>query len=93
MADMGEKIWYVVPLDAGWIVRERTAPSGEICATREQAVARAKVLATNARPSRYVIRRADGSIEADHFVPRHESGVIAAVNAADLEESAEEKVG
>lgn len=84
-------VWFVVPLDAGWIVRERTAAKGEIFASREAAVARALQLATTAAPARYMVRRADGTIESEHVVRRSKSGVIAAVSAE--EEALGEQAG
>lgn len=88
---MAERIWFVVPLDAGWVVRERTADRGEIFPTRDAAIARAQHLARDAAPARYLVRRADGSIEAECRVPRHESGVMAAVGAE--EPRLDEKAG
>lgn len=76
---MAEPVWFVVPVDSGWMVRERTAADGEIHPSREAAIARAEALAAAAAPARYMIRRADGTIVSSHRVGRTRSGVIAAV--------------
>jgi hypothetical protein len=89
---MTEKVWFVVPVDSGWVVRERTASRGEVLGTREAAIARARELACEAAPARYMVRRADGTIESNHLVGRTQSGVIAAVGYDEAAEGSD-KVG
>ena len=85
---MAEKVWFVVPVDSGWVVQERTASRGEVFPSREAAIARARDLAMAAAPARYMVRRADGTIASNHLVRRTESGVIAAVDKDDSSEEA-----
>ena len=57
--------WYVVPLDEGWLVKERTGGAGELFPTKAAAVARAEEICLDHPPARYLIRRSDGSIETE----------------------------
>lgn len=62
---MSISTWYVLPLDTGWLVQERTATRGEVLPSKSTAIARAAQLAREAAPARYLVRRADGSIERE----------------------------
>lgn len=57
--------WYVVPLDDGWLVKERTATQGEMLGSKAAAVARAEANCRRHPPGRYLVRRADGTIETE----------------------------
>jgi hypothetical protein len=59
------RTWYVVPLDDGWLVKERTVGRGELFPNKAAAIARAEELCLDDPPARYLIRRSDGSIETE----------------------------
>lgn len=59
------RTWYVVPLDEGWLVKERTAPEGEILPSKSAAIARAESICLEHAPARYLVRRSDGTIETE----------------------------
>lgn len=59
------RTWYVVPLDEGWLVKERIGGPGELLGTKSAAVARAEALCLEHAPARYLVRRSDGTIETE----------------------------